>query len=909
MKRILFLLTLLLAICIHVQAWDTSVNREVKGKQTNWRWRIYTPNYGTESASGPSKILYVYAADGSRNIYGNVNLPYDMWDVVFNNIETGQKTYIWRYYPYTELGDGLFKDTQITGVTGLYYAVSSSWVPFNIQRIGSECFRNSRIQGEVYNYTPESVTSLGGYAFAGCTNLSGSLITPKNVTIINDGTYEGCTGMTGYCYVQPKVTVIGKNAFKNCSNMHGSLTLNNGLQQIQSNAFYNCSRLEGDLNIPNSVYAMGDGAFANCNRLNGKLSYSTGMTSVPPYTFQNCSNLQGNIFIPSKVTDIGTCAFQNCENFDGKLYLSGNVWYIGSSAFENCKKLNGNLDLHTVTHLGEKAFSFCYGFNGTLTLSNGLVNVPEDAFHSCTKLTGSLNIPSAAYIGARAFYNCQSLNGTITLPNSLQYIGDDAFIDCQGLYGDLRISRSTSIGNRAFKNLRGLNGILTLPSDLQTIGEEAFVNCENLKGDLRIPSCVSIGNKAFFHCRSFNGRLYLPSNLQVIGSDAFWGCQKLKGDLVLPSSLKKIGGDAFAECYHLTGNVIIPASVNSIGIHAFWQCQDLESITFATGSQLTASGLGAEVFPHCLSLKYIDMTNCHPITTSLITRIGGKISPFGELRPYTIVYLPNGSNAAKVIGDNFVLDGKCKSFIVYDTHADYKGNRGCDYEIKHQFTAAKANYTRTFSGKDAATLFLPYPTTLPAGMTAYELKNLKRAGGKSIFVFAPLPSSATLEANKAYVVRVTDGGSHNLPEMHNVIVPVTPALASTATLGTADNNWQFNGTTQFIPNATAASMKAYNLNVGNTWLPVTTANTNGHIHSFRAFLTSPTGTAPAKSFVMLLDDGPVITNIDSIRKGEADVQSGRYPFYSLDGRNLGRDYNRLPSDNIYIVNGKKFYKN
>lgn len=194
-------------------------------------------------------------------------------------------------------------------------------------------------------------------------------------------------------------------------------------------------------------------------------------------------------------------------------------------------------------------------------------------------------------------------------------------------------------------------------------------------------------------------------------------------------------------------------------------------------------------------------------------------------------------------------------------------------------------------------------------MTAYELKLLKRKSGEPYFVFSPLTSSTTLEANKPYIVRVTDGGSHTLPKMHNVVVPVTPALASTGVLGTDDTNWMFNGSTQYIPNATAAAMKAYNLNAGNTWLPITTVNTNGHIHSFRGFLTSPTGTAPAKSFVMVLDDGPVITNIDNIKKGEADVKSGRYPFYSLDGRNLGRDYNSLPSGNIYIVNGKKFYKN
>ena len=59
---------------------------------------------------------------------------------------------------------------------------------------------------------------------------------------------------------------------------------------------------------------------------------------------------------------------------------------------------------------------------------------------------------------------------------------------------------------------------------------------------------------------------------------------------------------------------------------------------------------------------------------------------------------------------------------------------------------------------------------------------------------------------------------------------------------------------------------------------------------------------------MVLEDNGDTTDTDRIKAGEADVTSGRYPFYSLDGRYLGRDYKALPQGNIYIVNGKKFYK-
>ena len=819
MKRHLLLSVLLLAFCFHAQAWDIGVNRENKGKQSNWKWRIYTNGWDGLTGPGPSQLLYVYDAGGGRNLYGNIDLAWDLWDTRVHNIDTGDWAYFWRGKPYTVLGDGLFKDTGITGVTNMNFTYSSSMIaggpftPINIQVIGDRCFQNSGIQGEVINYTPASITSLGHYAFAECRSLSGNLTTPQHVQLIKEGTYKDCTGMTGNIYIQPGVVQIGAGAFTGCYNLRGTLTWFEGLQRIDDNAFNNCQKLTGNIYIPNSVNHMGTGVFAFCYGFNGTIDYADNMTTVPDYTFLDCRNVTGSVVLPPNVSSIGKQAFQNCWSLNGGIWFQGNVTSIGSSAFDNCQRLTGGINLKNVTALGDRAFQNCRALNN-LILPDNLGYIPEACFNECHSLTGNLIIPNAAWIGKYAFQNCWNLNGYLSL----------------------------------------------------------------------------------------------PSNLTVIWDRAFYQCNKLQGQLILPNSLQYIGESAFALIGSLTGPVTIPASVHSLHNECFNQMFGIESFTFAPGSQL--ANLGTSIWKDNYSLKYIDMVNCvNPVSTTISRATGA--GPFGRTPPYTIVYLPNGTNPANIPSDqeNFVVNGQCANFKVYDTHAAYKNGRGCDYPIQHQFTAAKANYTRTFSGTDAMTLFLPYPTTLPAGMTAYELKNMKRAGGESLFVFSPLPSSATLEANKAYIVRVTDGGSHNLPEMHNVVVPVTPALASTAVLGTADNNWQFNGTTQFIPNVLAASMKAYNLNAGNTWLPVTTANTNGHIHSFRGFLTSPTGMAPAKSFVMVMDEGPTVTDIDSVRKGEADVRSGRYPFYSLDGRNLGRDYNRLPSGNIYIVNGKKFYKN
>ena len=117
------------------------------------------------------------------------------------------------------------------------------------------------------------------------------------------------------------------------------------------------------------------------------------------------------------------------------------------------------------------------------------------------------------------------------------------------------------------------------------------------------------------------------------------------------------------------------------------------------------------------------------------------------------------------------------------------------------------------------------------------------------------------------------------------------------------------GTTVTIDNEPAANMHAYNLDA-DTWYPVRTDTPTGYIHPFRCFIQSTTGAA-AKNFTMIFDNGKTPTAIDTVKaaeQAEADMKSGRYPFYTLDGRNMGSDYNSLPQGRIYIVNGHKFYK-
>ena len=138
------------------------------------------------------------------------------------------------------------------------------------------------------------VTSIGDYAFFGCTGLT-SVEIPNSVTSIGNWAFDGCTGLT--CITIPNsVTNIGINAFRDTAwyntwynnqqdgiayigkvlyeyigtmPSNTSITIKDGTLGIAGGAFFGCTGLTS-IEIPNSVTSIGRYAFYNC----------TGLTSV-----------------------------------------------------------------------------------------------------------------------------------------------------------------------------------------------------------------------------------------------------------------------------------------------------------------------------------------------------------------------------------------------------------------------------------------------------------------------------------------------------------------------------------------------------------------------------------------------------------------------------------------------------
>ena len=285
-------------------------------------------------------------------------------------------------------------------------------------------------------FNGKPVTSIGGYAFSGCSKLT-SVTIPNSVTSIGDYAFSGCSELTelsvgkgntvyhssGNCIIETKsktlvagcktsviptdgsVTRIGYDAFYGCSKLT-SITIPDSVTSIGNYAFYGCSKLTS-VTIPNSVTSIGDGAFYGCS----------GLTSV---TIPDI-----NCFYNKKFSSV----FSGYSNL--RVTINDGVTRIGYEAFYGCSGLTSVTIPDSVTSIGNYAFDGCSGLT-SVTIPNSVTSIGSSAFSGCTGLT-SITIPnSVTSIGSSAFYDCSGLT-SITIPDSVTSIGNYAFAGCKKL--------------------------------------------------------------------------------------------------------------------------------------------------------------------------------------------------------------------------------------------------------------------------------------------------------------------------------------------------------------------------------------------------------------------------------------------------------------------------------------------
>ncbi len=360
------------------------------------------------------------------------------------------------------------------GCSGL----TSVEIPNSVTSIGGHAFQDCSALTSVV--IPNSVTSIGGAAFSGCSSIMSIIVKDDNPkydsrnncnAIIQTDNNELLTGCQS-TIIPNSVTSIGDWAFYGCSSLT-SIEIPNSVTSIGRFAFAGCSGLTS-VEIPNSVTSIGDYAFRDCSALTSVVIPNS-VTTIGERAFSGCSGLT-SVEIPNSVTTIGERAFSGCSGLTS-VEIPNSVRSISDYAFYYCSSLTSVEIPNSVTSFGYGAFYGCSSLT-SVEIPSSVMTIGDWAFYGCSSLTSVVIPNSVTTIGERAFSNCSGLT-SVKIPNSVKYIDGYAFSDCTGLTS-IEIPNSVkSIGESAFSGCSGLTSV-KIPNSVTRISYNAFSGCSNL---------------------------------------------------------------------------------------------------------------------------------------------------------------------------------------------------------------------------------------------------------------------------------------------------------------------------------------------------------------------------------------------------------------------------------------------
>ena len=500
----------------------------------------------------------------------------------------------------TTIGVGAFMCTSLTEIT----VESGNSVYDSRDNCNAiiETASNILVAGCKNTIIPNSVTSIGYYAFSCCIDLT-SVTIPNSVTSIGDYAFYNCLGLTSIIFED------------------GDATLSSGCNGYNSDGegkglFYDCPLT--------SLY------------LGRNLSYNADKSSgYSPFYNKVALKL---LTIGNSVTAIGDCAFKACTGLTSVI-IPNSVTAIGNSAFNSCSGLTSVIISNSVTTIGDYAFNSCSGLTSVI-IPNSVTTIGDYAFNSCSGLTSVIIPNSVTTIGKYAFYNTSL--ASLTICSTVNTIGKDAFYPkpvktiwltntpptgytyANGRINYVANDQYSSLSNKMIypylSSIFEVNGVKYVPVSPSERTCDAIdcaydVTAENIDLNAILYKGVNMVveniNQYAFYGNTYMKNITISKNITSVGNYVFSGCSALVeveiSDRETELTLGCNGSNPmFADCplktVYIGGNISYPTS-SSYGYSPFYRNTTLESVTITDKE----TEITENEFYGCTSLKSISI--------------------------------------------------------------------------------------------------------------------------------------------------------------------------------------------------------------------------------------------------------------------------------------------------------------
>ena len=467
-------------------------------------------SYGYSPFYGISTLTFVTIADNVTTI-GKIDLAGTVW--------------------YDNMSDGIvYCGKVLVGYKGVMPKNTSVYVKEGTIKIASSAF--SGRTGLTSITIPNSVTSIGNFAFNGCTSLKDLRIEDGESTLsLGYETYKSSSNGEGLFYDCPLETIyLGRRLSYSTGSSYGY------------SPFYGISTL-------------------------ASVTLGSKFTTIPQYMFGKCGTIE-SLTIPASVLDIDSEAFTGTTLIKtiflgntrptGVRYARGEVNYVSSAA--NYGFGTEYTNLSSMFEVGGVKYVLVSAKDRTCDVIDCNYNNPvEDVVIDSLVTYRNVKL-KVRNVNDYALYDNDNIKSTIIKNNG--YIGSYAFYDCDSVVNATLGNSVGAINNYAFASCGVLEKIV-IPDNVPSVGSYCFENCTSLEKAIIGAGVKQLNTKTFSGCKAMT-EVKIGENVETIDTYVFENCSSLP-QINIPQATRTINNYVFKGCQNLS-TVVIEDKVFSLSL-------------------------------------------------------------------------------------------------------------------------------------------------------------------------------------------------------------------------------------------------------------------------------------------------------------------------------------------------------